>query len=111
MKVECIDYRQLPSLHPLFSQYLYQYDRVDTLYDCPVHLSLEGLKKRADSVLRNPPTFPRDQLVELTLEFNQRVGASEEAFQNLEKLRSSKTLAVVTGQQPGFFGGAGLYRL
>jgi bacillithiol biosynthesis cysteine-adding enzyme BshC len=43
--------------------------------------------------------------VELTLEFNQRVGASQEVFQNLEKLRSSKTLAVVTGQQPGFFGG------
>ena len=105
MKVECIDYRKLPSLHPIFSQYLYQYDRVDTLYDCPVHLSLEGLKRRADSVLKNPPTFPRDQLVELTLEFNQRVEASEEAFQNLEKLRSSKTLAVVTGQQPGIFGG------
>jgi len=105
MKVECIDYRQLPILNPLLPQYLYQYDRVDTLYDCPVHLSLEDLKKRADSVLRNPPTFPRDQLVELTLEFNQRVGASEEVFQNLEKLRSSKTLAVVTGQQPGFFGG------
>jgi len=105
MKVECIDYRQLPSLHPLLPQYLYQYNRVDTLYDCPVHLSLEDLKKRAESVLRNPPTFPRDQLVELTLEFNQRVGASEEVFQNLEKLRSSKTLAVVTGQQPGFFGG------
>jgi bacillithiol biosynthesis cysteine-adding enzyme BshC len=105
MKVECIDYRQLPNLNPLLPQYLYQYDQVDTLYDCPVHLSLEDLKKRADSVLRNPPTFPRDQLVELTLEFNQRVGASEETFQNLEKLRSSKTLAVVTGQQPGFFGG------
>jgi bacillithiol biosynthesis cysteine-adding enzyme BshC len=105
MKVECIDYRQLPAQNALLPEYLYQYDRVDTLYDCSVHLSLEDLKKRADSVLRNPPTFPRDQLVELTLEFNQRVGAGEEVFQNLEKLRSSKTLAVVTGQQPGFFGG------
>ncbi len=66
MKVECIDYRQLPNLNPLLPQYLYQYDQVDTLYDCPVHLSLEDLKRRADSVLRNPPTFPRDQLVELT---------------------------------------------
>ena len=105
MKVECIDYRQLPGLNPILPKYLYQYDQVDTLYDCPVHLSLEDLKKRADSVLRNPPTFPRDQLVDMTLEFNQRVGASEEVFQNLKKLRSSKTLAVVTGQQPGFFGG------
>jgi bacillithiol biosynthesis cysteine-adding enzyme BshC len=105
MKVECIDYQQLPDLNPLLPEYLYQYDRVESLYDCPVHLSLEGLKKRADSVLKNQPTFPRDQLVELTLEFNQRVGASQEVFQNLEKLRSSKTLAVVTGQQPGLFGG------
>ncbi len=74
MRVECIDYQQLPDLNPLLSEYLYHYDKVESLYDCPVHLSLEGLKKRADSVLRNPPSFPRDQLVELTLEFNQRVG-------------------------------------
>ena len=45
MKVECIDYRQLPNLNPLLPQYLYQYDQVDTLYDCPVHLSLEDLKR------------------------------------------------------------------
>ena len=57
MKVECIDYRQLPSLNPLLPQYLYQYDQVDTLYDCPVHLSLEDLKKRADSVSKKSADF------------------------------------------------------
>ena len=105
MKVECIDYRQLPSLNPLLPAYLYQYDRVDSFYDGQAHLSLESLKERAESVLKNPPSYPRDQLVERTIEFNQRVGASEKVFQNLEKLRSSRTLAVVTGQQPGLFGG------
>ncbi len=105
MKTECLDYRQLPGLNPLFLEYLYHYDRLESLYSSPVHLSLDALKERADSVLKDPPPFPRDQLVEVTTAFNQRVGAGEKVFQNLEKLKSPRTLAVVTGQQPGFFGG------
>ena len=105
MKTECLDYRQLPGVNPLFPDYLYHYDRLESLYSSPVHLSLDALKERADSVLKNPPPFPRDQLVEVTTAFNQRVGAGEKVFQNLEKLKSPRTLAVVTGQQPGFFGG------
>ncbi|MFB3068677.1 MAG: bacillithiol biosynthesis cysteine-adding enzyme BshC [Acidobacteriota bacterium] len=108
MQTECLDYRQLPGLNPLFPEYLYQYDRLESLYSSPVHLSLDALKERAESVLKNPPPYPRDQLVELTTAFNQRVGAGEKVFQNLEKLRSPRTLAVVTGQQPGFFGGPAL---
>ena len=105
MKTECLDYRQLPGVNPLFPEYLYHYDRLESLYSSPVHLSLDALKERADSVLKNPPPFPRDQLVEVTTAFNQRVGAGEKVFQNLEKLKSPRTLAVVTGQQPGFLGG------
>lgn len=105
MKAECIDYRQLPGQNPLFLEYLYQYDRVSSLYSCPVHLNPERLKSRADSVLRNPPPYPRDQLVQLLTEFNRRVGAGEQVFRNLEKLKSPMTLAVVTGHQLGFFGG------
>jgi len=105
MKTECLDYRQLPGLNPIFLEYLYHYDRLESLYSSPVHLSLDTLKERAEFVLKNPPSYPRDQLVELTTAFNQRVGAGEKVFQNLEKLKSPGTLAVVTGQQPGFFGG------
>ena len=105
MNVECIDYRELPGQNPLLPEYLYHYENVEALYHHPVHLDLDSLKQRADSVLSDLPSFPRDQLVELMRTFNQEVGASEEVFRNLDKLKSSHALAVVTGQQPGLFGG------
>ncbi|MEE8350010.1 MAG: bacillithiol biosynthesis cysteine-adding enzyme BshC [Acidobacteriota bacterium] len=105
MNVECLDYRDLPGQHPLFSQYLYDYDSVGSFYPEPACLDLESLKQRADSVINNPPSFPRDQLVELMKAFNQKVGAGEETFRNLEKLKSSQAVVVVTGQQTGFLGG------
>ncbi len=95
MKVECIDYRQLPSLNPLFPQYLYQYDQVDTLYDCPVHLSLEDLKKRDDSVLKCPPSFNSDKLVDLTLDFNRSLSVTTQSQMYLHVVsRVSRCIAV-----------------
>jgi len=105
MKIECVDYRELPGQHPLFSSYLYDYDSVEALYSDPLHLNLDSLKRRADSVIEKPPLFPRDQLIEMMTSFNQKVGAGEETFRNLEKLKSSRAVAVVTGQQTGFLGG------
>ncbi len=58
MKTECLDYRQLPGLNPLFPDYLYHYDRLESLYSSPVHLSLDALKERADSVLKTRHLFP-----------------------------------------------------
>lgn len=108
MKVKYLDYRELSGQNPLFSRYLYDYDSVDCLYHDPVHLNLDILKQRADLVISSPPPFPRDQLVEMTTTFNQKVGAGEETFRNLKKLRSSRAIAVVTGQQTGFLGGPAL---
>ncbi|MCH8820594.1 MAG: bacillithiol biosynthesis BshC [Acidobacteria bacterium] len=105
MKVECVDYRKLPGQHPLFTHYLYDYESVDSFYDDPICLDLDSLKRRADSVLDHPPLFPRDQLVEMMRTLNQKMGAGEETFRNLEKLKSSRAVAVVTGQQTGFLGG------
>lgn len=105
MKVECVDYRKLPGQHPLFTHYLYDYESVDSFYDDPICLDLDSLKRRADSVLDHPPLFPRDQLVEMMRTLNQKMGAGEETFRNLEKLKSSRAVVVVTGQQTGFLGG------
>ena len=105
MKVESIDYRELQGQNPLFLDYLHHYDRVDQFYCSPVHLSLNHLKNRAEAVLERPPSYPRELLVQLLTSFNQKIGAPEPVFRNIEKLRSTKTVVVVTGHQLGFFGG------
>lgn len=105
MEVKSIDYRVLQGQNPLFLDYLYHYDRVDEFYCSPVHLSLEHLKNRAKEVLEHPPAYPRELLVQLLTSFNQKIGAPEPVFRNIEKLGSTKTVVIVTGHQLGFLGG------
>ena len=104
-KVECLDYRQLPGQNPLFLKYLHDYPSVSSFYSSPAHLDLEGLKESADRVLKHLPAYPRDELVHLLSDFNQKVEAGEAAFNNIEKLKSQRTVAVMTGHQLGFWGG------
>ncbi len=104
-KVEYLDYRQLPGQSPLFLEYLYNYPSVSSLYSSPVHLSLESLKDSASKVYDHHADYPRDELVVLLKDFNQKVKASESTFKNIENLKSKKTVAVMTGHQLGFWGG------
>ena len=107
MRVDCLDYRQIPDQNPLFLHYLYQSDRADSSFS-PVHLSLEHLKLRAESLLKCPPRYPREKLLSVLKFFHEKVGVGESVRENLEKLKSPQTVAVLTGQQIGFLGGASL---
>ena len=106
MKVECIDYRQVPRQNPLFVKFVSDYEAVRPFYPPPVHPSIDHLVRRADRLLKSPNPFPRERLAQLLIKFNRKIGAGERVFSNIEKLRSPQTLAVVTGQQLGFLGGA-----
>lgn len=107
MKVEWLDYRQLPEQNPLFLHYLYHSDYTESV-SSPVHVSLDHLKLRAQSLSKHPPRYPREKLVSLLATFNRKVGAKGRVVENLEKLRTPAAVAVVTGQQLGLFGGSAL---
>ena len=49
--------------------------------------------------------YKRDDLADALLKLNDSLGASGETLANIEKLRNSSTLCVVTGQQTGILGG------
>ena len=108
MKVECIDYRQIPRQNPLFVKFVSDYEAVSPFYPPPVHLSIDHFLRRADRLLKTPNPFPREQLAQFLVRFNRKIEADERVFSNIEKLRSPQTLAVVTGQQLGFLGGTAL---
>jgi bacillithiol biosynthesis cysteine-adding enzyme BshC len=103
MRSECVDYRELPGQNSLFLSYLHDFDKVRSFYTSPPLLS-DGVEERVTQVL-SARRFPYRKLLPSLREFNREVCAGEAALGNIEKLASSDTVAVVTGQQVGLFGG------
>ncbi len=110
MKVDCLDYRTLPEQNSLFLKYLYHFDEVSGFYapGAPAPLDIEALERRVEAVAKKPLRFSREHLVSLLDPFNSLLGAGEAAHRNIQKLRGRDTIAVVTGQQLGLFGGPAL---
>ncbi len=110
MKVDCLDYRGLSGQNSLFLKYLYHFDEVSSLYapGTPAPIDLEALERRVETVAKRPVRFSRERLVSLLDPLNRMLGAGEATQQNIQKLKGRDTVAVVTGQQLGLFGGPAL---
>ena len=109
MRIERLDYRQLPGQNPLFLDYLYDCDQVANLYSSgPVHKNLQAFEQRVQAVQEHGFRYPRESLANLLDNFNKRVGSGHLTIANINKLRKPGTVAVVTGQQLGLFGGPAL---
>jgi bacillithiol biosynthesis cysteine-adding enzyme BshC len=104
MNIESFDYRELPGQNPLFLAYVHEFERISELYKLYPR-SPEEWKARVERVQETAVKFPRDILIPELTEFNQSVGASTKTFQNLELLATTDSVAVLTGQQVGLFGG------
>lgn len=103
MDVHCIDYRKLPGQNPLFLSYLYEPEQVTSFYHS-FPFSLEQVKARAKSVA-TARRFPGSELVDSLRKFNREIGAEGAVESNIELLGDPESVAVVTGQQVGLFGG------
>ncbi|HXK59912.1 MAG TPA: bacillithiol biosynthesis cysteine-adding enzyme BshC [Acidobacteriota bacterium] len=107
MKAEYLDYRRITGQNELFLRYLYDFESVAQWYPGGPP-ELETLARRAEKLIRNGRKYPRHALSTSLERFNRRVGAGEAALENIQKLRDPSTVAVVTGQQVGLFGGPAL---
>ncbi len=98
-----INYADLPDQHQLFTDYVYNFDKVKGYYkynfrDKEEYLKL--FKKRAEMQDEN-----RGTLSAILQNQYQNRQISEISAKNLSLLREKTTLAVVTGQQLGILGG------
>jgi len=84
----------------LFEHYLRDFSKVSEFFVWHPEKDLENCTKMRLSEYRH-----RDKIVEILREQNTAWNASPHTFKNIDKLTDSKTLAVVTGQQAGIFGG------
>lgn len=99
MEGVCIRHTEFPASTPLFTDYLYAFERVRGFYSHPPEF---------DRVQTAAKPVPRDlshrrRLVEALREENRNGGPATE--RHLEALLDPETVAVATGQQVGLYGG------
>jgi len=99
-----LPFTQIPSSSKLFLDYLYDDKALNLFYPSQQSSNFfDNILSTASSVIRR--TYQRDQVANSLLEQNQEFNCSEKTLQNIELLRDPSTVAIVTGQQAGLFGG------
>ena len=101
MKSECLPFSGMPHVSRLFTDFLYDYPRVQSFYRRSPHIT-EWLKEEASSIRYT--TRNRQAVSEILERQNKSWEASAQTLTNLARLRGGAA-AVVTGQQVGLFGG------
>lgn len=97
-----VPFTAIPRTTSLFNDYLYAFDRVSRFYEHPWE-GVDGLARLAPSFAAS--AREREQLADALAEQNRRFGSGERTFEHIEMLRRPDSVAIVTGQQAGLFGG------
>ncbi len=102
-----VDIRQLPGIRPLAADYAYQFDRV-----APFFAGNPGEPRSRTEVIERTVAHPRRraEVAALLAAQQQRRGAPAAAVERARQLADPRSVAIVTGQQAGLFGGP-LYTL
>lgn len=103
MRIESIPFSSIPNQSRLFLDYLADPTNLSQYYPSAVE-TLAGVADRAAEVLDHHET-DRERLCDALARINSAYGSSDETAANIELLRGSNTVAVLTGQQTGLFTG------
>jgi len=98
-----INFSDIPGSQNLFLDYLYEFDNVADFYANDFR-NKENYLKTFKSITENKRDFFSEISVIISNQYA-NLNASDLTSQNIKKLSSKKTLAVVTGQQLGILGG------
>ncbi len=99
---QTIKFSDIPRTSKLYKDFLYDFSRVSQFYQ-PEGLDIASLTARVAQVTAQ--TFPRDAVADVLKEQNMSAGAGEATFANIERLRQSDSVVIITGQQAGLFTG------
>ena len=102
MESHCIPFTRIPHTSALFSDYLYRFDRVARFYRHDP-FAAESFQAAAREISLSSET--RAAVADVLAEQNRQFGGDARCQENIHRLRRADTVAVVTGQQVGLFGG------
>ncbi|MEW6193742.1 MAG: bacillithiol biosynthesis cysteine-adding enzyme BshC [Bacteroidota bacterium] len=98
-----LNFSDIPGSQNLFLDYIHEFDNVQKFYKRNFRAQ-DSYEKLFDSLSQRERTH-RDQLTEIIKSQYSNTRYSKLTLSNIELLKSNKTIAVVTGQQLGIFGG------
>ncbi len=101
-RLRSVPFTAVPRMSALFRDYLYAPERVASFYDHP-WTGVDGLRALAPKIAA--AALQRDRVADVLAGQNRRYGSSVLALEHVEMLRHPESVAVVTGQQAGLFGG------
>ncbi|HXJ91537.1 MAG TPA: bacillithiol biosynthesis cysteine-adding enzyme BshC [Terriglobia bacterium] len=102
MECHCVPYARLPNTSQLFLDYVDHFERVESFYKAPPFDPSSYVSVARE--LNYSPALRAD-MVRILSRQNEAFGAGDLTRSNLRRLGEPGTLAVVTGQQVGFFSG------
>jgi len=103
LRVEKLSFEKIPGQSKLFLHYLRDPTALRGFYPEAVKSQFDLIGRR-EHVLENYKT-DRNALCDALERMNRGWGASEQTLKNVETLREPDSIAVVSGQQAGLFGG------
>jgi bacillithiol biosynthesis cysteine-adding enzyme BshC len=102
MTSHAIRFSDIPKTSRLFTDYLYDFDRVREFYGSE-RRNGASLAARAPRVVAQQ--FARDAVADVLMEQNTAAGAGAATLENIARLRQSDSVVIITGQQAGLFTG------
>jgi len=97
-----IPFSQLPGTGRLFVDYVENFEKLADFYAVD-YRSRAALLAQAELVAQRD--YPRAETAKILLRQNQQWGGGEATMRHIEALAQKNSLAIVTGQQVGLFGG------
>ncbi|MFL6469023.1 MAG: bacillithiol biosynthesis cysteine-adding enzyme BshC [Pyrinomonadaceae bacterium] len=103
LRFEDLPFSKIPGQSKLFLEYLKDSSALKEFYPSAVR-EISDLAARKDEVLDNY-SVDRDVICDILVEQNELFGSGERTFANINDLRQTGTVTVLTGQQAGLFTG------
>jgi bacillithiol synthase len=97
-----IRFTDMPRMTRLFTDYLYDYEKVARFY---TGCGREGSPFAEHAARIGAQEFDRKRVPDALERINRRAGSSDLTFKHIDMLRRTGSVAIVTGQQAGLFNG------
>ncbi len=88
----------------LFMDYIFDFKKISNFYEYD-YRDIENYKKRVFDIEADYDEKNRIKICSILENYNKKIGCGQKTLENIDKLKSKKSVVVIGGQQPGFLTG------